>query len=73
MWLTLRLDPAHCGRRRKRLSVVVLKIEFDFDQLRNKYSPHNYGGLESRKCLLPKEEVGKAGLLPALCAAVSDE
>ena len=37
MWLTLRLDPAHCGRRRKGLSVVFLKIEFDFDQLRNKY------------------------------------
>ena len=69
MWLTLRLDPAHCGRRRKRLSVVVLKIEFDFDQLRNKYSP--WAGI--KKCLLPKEEVGKAGLLPALCAAVSDE
>jgi len=69
VWLTLRLDPAHCGRRRKRLSVVVLKIEFDFDQLRNKYSP--WAGI--KKCLLPKEEVGKAGLLPALCAAVSDE
>ena len=69
MWLTLRLDPAHCGRRRKGLSVVVLKIEFDFDQLRNKYSP--WAGI--KKCLLPKEEVGKAGLLPALCAAVSDE
>ena len=40
MWLTLRLDPAHCGRRRKGLSVVFLKIEFDFDQLRNKYSPY---------------------------------
>ena len=40
MWLTLRLDPAHRGRRRKGLSVVVLKIEFDFDQLRNKYSPY---------------------------------
>ena len=39
MWLTLRLDPAHRGRRRKGLSVVVLKIEFDFDQLKNKYSP----------------------------------
>ena len=69
MWPTLRLDPAHCSRRRKRLSVVVLKIEFDFDQLRNKYSP--WAGI--KKCLLPKEEVGKAGLLPALCAAVSDE
>jgi hypothetical protein len=69
VWLTLRLDPAHCGRRRKRLSVVVLKIEFDFDQLRNKYSP--WAGI--KKCLLPKEEVGKAGLLPALCAVVSDE
>ena len=69
MWLTLRLDPAHCGRRRKRLSVVVLKIEFDFDQLRNKYSP--WAGI--KKCLLPKEEVGKTGSLPALCAVVSDE
>ena len=69
MWPTLRLDPAHCSRRRKRLSVVVLKIEFDFDQLRNKYSP--WAGI--KKCLLPKEEVGKAGLLPALCAAVSNE
>jgi hypothetical protein len=69
VWLTLRLDPAHCDRRRKRLSVVVLKIEFDFDQLRNKYSP--WAGI--KKCLLPKEEVGKAGSLPALCAVVSDE
>ena len=69
MWPTLRLDPAHCSRRRKRLSVVVLKIEFDFDQLRNKYSP--WAGI--KKCLLPKEEVGKAGSLPALCAVVSDE
>ena len=69
MWPTLRLDPAHCSRRRKRLSVVVLKIEFDFDQLRNKYSPW----ARIKKCLLPKEGVGKAGLLPALCVAVSDE
>ena len=70
MWPTLRLDPAHCSRRRKRLSVVVLKIEFDFDQLRNKYSP--WAGI--KKCLLPKEEVGKAGSLPTPCAVVmSDE
>ena len=71
MWLTLRLDPAHFGGRRKGLSVVVLKIEFDFDQLRNKYSPHMVDW--NQESVLPKEEVGKAGLLPALCAAVSDE
>ena len=73
MWLTLRLEPAHCGRRRKELSVVVLKIEFDFDQLRARDKYSQWAGIKKVSPTERGGRIGKAGLLPALCAEVSDE